>query len=209
MYVILIDSRWFSDVLRREGTPCDFRWYVYVHTYVCILNTTYITVIMYYHSNIGIHILPPSPEKEEYLPYAWLPVSRESKSFNEIGICDHQAEYRHVRVCEAELNTDLAEVVACKEIMDDEDMEMLLVINHDNSYTIPNLLDDKWLWPVAIVTAHSGIRLKHILCQHPDDTKMNVLLDSPHGMYSTPTQVKKKVSCSAIFSEMFVCGCTH
>lgn len=146
-----------------------------------------------------MHILPPLPEKKEYLPYAWLPVSKKPESFEEIMICDHQVKYSHVRVYEAKPGTDLAEVVALESLMDDDYVKMLLVINHKNAYTIPNLPNEKWAWPVAIITADSGIRLKHILHQHPEGTKMN-LMDSPQDTNSKPTQLSKGIPSKVIFS---------
>lgn len=108
-------------------------------------------------------------------------------------ICDHQVKYSHVHVCEAKPGTDLAEVVALEGLMEDDCVKMLLVINHSNTYTIPNLPNEKWPWPVAIVTADSGIRLQHILHQHPEGTKMNLLMDSPQDTNSKPTQSNKGI----------------
>ena len=119
-------------------------------------------------------------------------------------ICDHQVKYSHVRVCEAQPGIDLAEVVAFEGIMEDEHVKMLLVINHNNAYTIPNLGNEKWVWPVAIVTADSGIRLNHILRQHPEGTKMTLLMDSSQDTNSKPLQLNKGIPCKVIFSEMYV-----
>ena len=119
-------------------------------------------------------------------------------------ICDHQVKHNHVRVCEAKPGTDLAQVVAFEGIMDDDHVKMLLVINHTNAYTIPNLRNEKWVRPVAIVTADSGIRLNHILRQHPEGTKMTLLMDSSQDTNSKPLQQNKGIPCKEIFSEIYV-----
>lgn len=146
--------------------------------YMCI-------VLMYYYLHAGIQIIPPLKEKKEFLPYAWLPVSKGPKSFKELHICDFRANYSHVRICAAKPDFDLGSVIATENIlMDDPNMKMLLVINHNDDYTIPNLPDQKWAVPIAVVTAHSGVHLMQVLRKHPRDTKMSIFPGIPQEPHS-------------------------
>lgn len=139
----------------------------------------------------GIQIIPPPKEKMKYFPYAWLPVSKEAKSFTELHICDFRANYPHVRICAAKPPIDLGRDIATQNIfMDDSNLKMLLVINHKEEYTIPNLPDEKWAVPVAVVTEHSGVHLMQILRMHPRDTKMSIFLDTPQDPQSKRMQLK-------------------
>ena len=127
---------------------------------------------------LGIQVTLPTTQEQVYFPYAWLPISKEKKSFQDIPVALDKAPIPHVRVCGIEQYKPLNEVFAENRVMEDENVEMLLVINCSNTYHVPELPNEKWDVPVAVITAHSGAHLKHILQTHGREAKINVHLDS-------------------------------
>ena len=89
-----------------------------------------------------------------------------------------EAPISHVRVCSIEQSKPLSVVAAENNVMEDQNMVMLLVINCVNTHHFPDLPKEKWDVPVAVITAHSGAHLRHILQTHGKEAKINVRLNS-------------------------------
>ena len=127
----------------------------------------------------GLQIILPKPNEMIYLSYAWLPVTQKITSFVGIAICNHPLKKEHILVCKMTPKEDIGVIIAS--MIHTEYIKMLVIVSLDERLSIDNLpRNQKWLYPIAVVTAHSGNILGQVLSKYPDDTIATIHLQKPN-----------------------------